>query len=315
MADDFTRFRMAWIDQIWADKELTATARDIAMRIGTRFNRKRYAENGIFSAWPSYDLLANEACVSSKTVQRAVSLLKARGHLVTKGAGGRHCSLTYYAIIRAQNATQDGDKGGHACPPFTDNDAAAGEKVDTGVPKGGHTRPQKVDTHVLLTSLREPFDETFDAAERVETSPARAPVGVIVLSLLAAGPTARAPLPPMLRGKEDRFPELVRDHQAETGWPDMDARSQDPSLRTEAMARLALEMEPVASDGDLWRAWKAEYRRRGWPMPRPVDGSACFPEGGPTVLDAFLERMRVMMLNDVVNGSRNVIRLSAGRAS
>lgn len=314
MADDFTRFRMAWIDQIWADQRLTSTARDIAMRIGTRFNRKRYTENGIFSAWPSYDLLASEAGVSSKTVQRAVALLKECGHLVTKGAGGRHCSLTYYAIISAKTPTEDSGKGGHECPPLEKNPSIDGGKVDTGVPKGGHRRPQKVDTSVLLTSLNKPFDEISDPHERVETSPARAPVGVIVLSLLAAGPTSKAPLPPMLRGKEDLFPDLVRNHQAETGWPDLDERCHDPALRTDAMARLALEMEAVASDSALWLAWKSEYRRRGWPMPAPLDGAACFPEGGPIKLDAFLERMRMAMLKGVVDRATNVVRIGAGKA-
>lgn len=313
MADDFTRFRMAWIDQIWADQRLTSTARDIAMRIGTRFNRKRYTESGIFSAWPSYDLLASEAGVSGKTVQRAVTLLKKCGHIATAGAGGRHCSLTYYAIISAKASTEDSDKGGHTCPPLEKSTPADSEKVDTSVPKGGQPCPQKVDTSVLLTSLNKTFDETFDPQERVETSPARAPVGVVVLSMLAAGPTARKPLPPMLRGKEDRFPDLVRDHQAETGWPDLYQRCHDPALRTEALSLLALEMEPVASDSALWLAWKAEYRRRGWPMPKPLEGSACFPDGGPIRLDGFLERMRVAMLNGVVDRARNVVRIGAGK--
>ncbi len=318
MSDNFTRFRMTWLDQIWADRELTATTRDIAMRISSRFNRKRYIESGACSAWPSYDTLANEGGVSSKTVQRAVMLLKQRGHLVTKGVGGRHCSLTYYAIVKGAQSTEDSnndtEKRGHPCPPLDVTRDNRDVKVDISVPKGGHLKPRKVDTHVLQTSLNKIPDEILeDAREPVEASPARSPVGVIVLSILAGGPARLPPLPPFMRGKEAMFPELVMDHQAEHGWPDLHARCQDQSLRSEALARLALEMEPVASDGEQWQAWKAEYRRRGWPMPVPLDGLACFPEGGPMKLDAFLSKVIRSKIDSAVEGSKNVVRIGAGR--
>jgi hypothetical protein len=318
VSDNFTRFRMTWLDQIWADKELTATTRDIAMRISSRFNRKRYIESGACSAWPSYDTLANEAGVSSKTVQRAVMLLRKSGHLLTKGAGGRHCSLTYYAIIKGEKSTEDGrfdaEKRGHLCPPLDVTRDNRDGKVDISVPKGGHLKPQKVDTHVLQTSLNKiPNEILEDAREPVEASPARSPVGVIVLSLLAGGPAKLPPLPPFMRGREELYPDLVMDHQATHGWPDLYQRCKDPSLQSEALARLALEMEPVACDGELWLAWKAEYRRRGWPMPVPLDGLACFPEGGPTNLDAFLSEIQRSLIDRAVAGSKNVVRIGAVR--
>lgn len=319
MADDYTRYRLKWIDQVWADKSLTPTARDIAMRISQMFNRKSYSNGGIFTAWPSYEFLAAQAGVSSKTVQRAVSLLKDRKHLATRGAGGRHRSLTYYAIIHGGMPTEGGEeeaeKGGQQRPPFEGRSAVDGEKVDTGVPKGGHSCPQKVDTSVLLTSLKKHSDEISDAAECVEASPARSPIGVIVLSLLAAGPTSRPPLPPLLRGRESIFPDLVKDHQAEHGWPDLHERCHDPSLRTVAMAQMALEMEPVSTDSAQWQEWKAEYRQRGWPMPSPLDGFACFPEGGPSELEGFLGRMNALALTGAIDRAANVVRLDGARGA
>jgi hypothetical protein len=309
---------MTWLDAIWADHRLNSTARDIAMRISTRFNRKRYADSGALAAWPSYDTLASEAGVTSKTVQRAVGSLRTCGHLLTKGVGGRHCSLTYYAIISRDINTPDGendpDKGGQESPPLDVTRDDRGGKVDKFVPEGGHLKPQKVDKNVLQTSLNKITDEILeDAREPVEASPARSPVGVIVLSLLAGGPARLPPLPPFMRGKEEMFPELVMDHQAEHGWPDLHVRCQDPSLRSEALARLALEMEPVATDCDRWLAWKAEYRRRGWPMPKPLDGLACFPACGPSKLDAFVSKIQRSAIERAVDRSTNVVRMGSGR--
>jgi hypothetical protein len=318
VSDNFTRFRMTWLDQVWADKRLNSTARDVAYRISARFNRKNYAESGAFKAWPSYETIAKENDVTSKTVQRAVGMLKDNGHLMTKGVGGRHCSLTYYAIIKSEKSTNDSnnelEKGGQESPPFDVTRDNRDVKVDISVPKGGHLKPRKVDKNVLQTSLNKIPDEILeDAREPVEASPARSPVGVIVLSLLAGGPARLPPLPPFMRGNEAKYPELVMDHQAAHGWPDLHTRCQDQSLRSEALARLALEMEPVSSDGEQWLAWKAEYRRRGWPMPVPLDGLACFPEGGPMKLDAFMSKINRSRIDSAVEGSKNVVRIGSGR--
>jgi hypothetical protein len=319
VSDDFTRFRMTWLDQIYDDCDLTPVARDIAFRISRMFNRKRYTESGTCTAWPSYDTLAKEAGCTSKTVQRAVSLLKIRGHLETTGNGGRHCTLTYFAIVRGgQSRSVDAEskaaKGGHGSPPFAKQKVVEVEKVDISGPKGGHLKPEKVDTSVLQTSLNKISDEISDARdESVQRSPARGPVGVVVLSILAQGPTARFMLPPFLRGKEEQFPDLVLNEQAQNGWPDLSQLCQEPHRRSVGLARLALEMEPVALGSEQWAAWKAEYRSRGWPMPEPLNDLACFPACGPRKLDAFLDRLKLAMIDDAVSVSRNVVRLAAGR--
>lgn len=317
MSDNFTRFRMTWLDQIYDDDELTAMSRDIAFRISRLFNRKRYTESGACMAWPSYETLAKEACCSSKTVQRAVTLLKSRGHLNTSGNGGRHCTLIYFAIVKgglsAQTKTENEvEKGGHQSPRLDEKTEMGPQKVDTTVLKGGHMRPEKVDTSVLQTSLNKISDEILDASPQcVERSPARAPAGIVALSLLIAGPDKLPPLPPMLRGKEDQFPDLVLDHQAQHGWPDLRKRCQEPERWRSGLAKLAFEMEPVSAGSELWAKWKAEYRSRGWPMPTPLDGLACFPACGPRKLDAFVDRIREAMTDDAVLASGNVVRMAA----
>lgn len=320
VSDNFTRFRMIWLEQILADKKINSRAYTVASCISKRFNRKEYAESGSFRAWPSYDTIAKELNITGRTVQRAVGMLKEHGHLMTKGAGGRHCSLKYYAIVKPKISTEDSEgeqeKGGHFCPPFDVTRDKRDKNVDISVAKRGHFTPQNVDKNVLLTSLNKTFEEPFeDAREPAELSQARAPIGVIVLSLLAVGPASLPSLPPFLRSEQaqEQFPELVMDHQAAHGWPDLHVRCQDPSLRSEVLARLAQEMEPVASDSDQWLAWKAEYRQRGWPMPIPLDGLACFPEGGPKKLDAFLSKVQRSVIDRAVAGSKNVVRIGGGR--
>lgn len=320
MRDDFTRFRMTWLDQIYDDAQLTPAARDIAFRISRLFNRKRYSESGACTAWPSYETLAKDAGCASKTVQRCVGLLKARGHLATQGNGGRHCTLTYYAIVRASEKLPEDEitatKGGHASPPLSKSTPADLQKVDIQSPKGGHLTTEKVDTGVLQTSLNKPLMKSLmssPARETVEQSTARAPTAVIVLSILAQGPGKLPQLAPCFRGKEAEFPDIVNAHRAEHGWPDIEQQCRDPERWSLGLAKMAFEMEPVASVSGLWADWKAEYRSRGWPMPKPLDGIACFPPGGPKKLGAFLDRIKATMRDEAVSSSSNVVRMLAAR--
>lgn len=153
-ADQYTKYRLIWQDQILDDKQLTPMAQVIAFRIGRKFNRKIFLESGVLHAWPSYGTLAEETGCDAKTVQRAVLLLKKNGHILTEGSGGRHCSLSYFANIGAAA------KGGHKCPPFEENEF---EKVDISVPKGGHLKPEKVDTSVLQIPLKKSLKKSLNA--------------------------------------------------------------------------------------------------------------------------------------------------------
>ena len=312
---------MSWLDQIYDDKGLTTTARDIAFRISRFFNHKHYNNTGACIAWPAYNTLAEEAGCTAKTVQRAVSMLRDRGHLLTNGNGGRHRSLIYCAVPKQRDAGRarpdvDEQKGGHTSPPFTGDNAVTVKKEDNASPKGGHQKPENVDSNVLQTSLIKIPDQILESITNdVEQSPARAPTAIIALSILLHGPTVwpLPPVAPFLRGKEQDYPELVLDHQATYGWPDLLLMCKDTSRWNSELAKLALEMKPISVGTDLWTAWKAEYRSRGWPMPKPLDGIACFPPGGPAIFDTFLERIKDAMLSERQPAPYNVVRFAQGR--
>lgn len=171
-ADQFTRLRMVWLDQVWDDVRLNSPARDVAFRISRLFNRRHFAASGELNAWPSYETLAREIDCNAKTIQRAVLLLKQHGHLVTEGSGGRHCSLSYFAVIKSAKSTMEVDggkqskivkKGGHICPSIEGKEA---EKVDIFVQKGGHICPEKVDKNVLQISMNKSMSKPMSVNNR-----------------------------------------------------------------------------------------------------------------------------------------------------
>ncbi|ACM35604.1 prophage lambdaBa02 DNA replication protein [Allorhizobium ampelinum S4] len=310
---------MTWLDQVYSDERLSkSVATNVAFFISQHFNRKRFNESGDFSAWPSYATLAEKVGCSEKTVQRAVSLLKQCGHIHTKGKGGRHCSLAYYAVLVSQSAQNVEEKGGHRSPRLKDKADFEAEKVDTAVPKGGHSRPQKVDTDVLLTSLNKSLKNLSEAptakperkapAEVSGVDPLKAAGSVAVLSVLMTGPGELPPLPPFVRQNPKH--EWVMDHQAKHGWPDLYSVCRDPQRWYRAFDDFAHEMEAVeaSKDNPKWCAWRDEYRARGWPMPRPDGQLMHFPDCGPKLLDVFLVRLLRAMQAVNIARSANVVR-------
>ena len=312
--DNFTRFTNSWLEQVSNDRELTPTAFYVAYRISRFFNRQRYIETGACIAWPSYETLAEEAGCTGKTIQRMVGKLSQRGHLQTVGMGGRRRTLTYFACLKrdsekASSVSPGQPKGGHASPPFSESDVDENEKVDNRSPESGHLKTEKVDRNVLQTSMNKISDKIFDAKHGdLDRSPARGPAAVIVLSILLEDTPRPVRLPPFVKGKEKQFPKIVLNAQAEQGWPDLDSQCQEPWRWNSGLATLAFEMVPVAIDSTLWLAWKAEYRSRGWPMPEPLDGIACFPPGGPKKFEAFLGRVKQGV---VETAPSNVVRFAS----
>ncbi len=316
-SDDFTRSRMMWLDQVFDDPALTPAARDAAFRISRYFNRKGFSGSGNLNAWPSYETLAKEAGCSSKTIQRAIMLLKEQGHLLTKGKGGRSVSLTYFAVfITSHKATQSIDqtgqistpKGGQDCPRLA-------EKVDTEVSKGGHLSVEKVDTSVLQTSLNKSLNKSLSAIR--ESDPAfdafKAGWSLAVFEALAKGPaTLPRPGTALLRTliEVEKRPTLVMDHQAKHGWPEVnrmfdEPKALEPASLAPAVRALVCEMEAVIEGSALWSDWQREFEARGWPFPKQAKAMA-FPSGGPRGLDAF-----ITALNARQSGSGNVLAMIA----
>lgn len=331
MSDDFTRMRLTWLDQVFNDANLNSTTRELAFHLSRFFNRRSFGKNGVFGAWPSHETLAAKMGKNPSTVRRAIAALKEADHLSTRGKGGRHCPLNYFAIIHGDSLAKSemkesstpsaAIKGTQICAPLQSLARGNAENLPTPASKPAQICAENLlkneqQTSLKITSSNNLFEPGVRGRdESFELSPARAPIGIVVLSLLAKGPGRMPPLPPFLRGKEKQFPGLVLDEQAKTGWPDLHLQCQDPAHWNAGIARMACELEPVVAskENPLWSAWKNEYRARGWPMPEPRGGIACFPQGGPRKLDKFLERLSEANREAGVSSLMNVVRLQAGR--
>ncbi|MBP0439600.1 helix-turn-helix domain-containing protein [Tianweitania sediminis] len=114
-----------------------------------------------------------------------------------------------------------------------------------------------------------------------------------------AGPKASA-LIEELMARQDAVGRQERlSRQARYGWPKINSlhdrainrRGIAVDPRHEALQQL---MEPVVRDGELWKAWRAEHEKRGWPwIPDPGGMRAVwFPKGGPERLADFEAAVR-----------------------
>jgi hypothetical protein len=96
MADDFTRKRFQWLDQVAADPAVTAAGFVLAYRIAKFFNR----ETG--DAWPAQPTLAAAMRMDTRSVRRLCDQLEAAGHLQVLASCGRGHSCRYRSIFHAE---------------------------------------------------------------------------------------------------------------------------------------------------------------------------------------------------------------------
>jgi hypothetical protein len=94
MADDFTRRRFQWLDQVAADPAVTAAGFVLAYRIAKHLNR------GTGDAWPSQATLAAEARMTVRGVRGLSDQLEAGGHLSVVASQGRGHSCRYRPVLR-----------------------------------------------------------------------------------------------------------------------------------------------------------------------------------------------------------------------
>lgn len=108
---------------------------------------------------------------------------------------------------------------------------------------------------------------------------------VALVEVLLAGPDRPHPKPeaPLW------YPGLIR-----TNWPALSAlHSGKGFVAPERLHRMKDLMEFVPEGGEVWAAWAAEARARGWPDWPRKDGmeGLYFPKGGPDGLAAFNEAL------------------------
>jgi hypothetical protein len=109
MADDFTRRKFVWLDQVVADRGVSSPAFRLAYILASHLNR------GTGLAFPSQATLSKLLFVgSTRWVRRLVDQLVERGHLAVTAAGGeaRHSNF-YRPIIKDPEpaASPAGDTG------------------------------------------------------------------------------------------------------------------------------------------------------------------------------------------------------------
>jgi hypothetical protein len=139
MADDFTRQKFAWLDQIATDPSVSAQA----FRAGY-FIACRFLNRGTGDAFPSQDTLARLiGLTTSKGVRYLIDQLVDGGHLGVTAAHGRGRTNRYRLILKGGDITPDVVERSGAPP--RDNDGigtdAATDLRDTLFPEPDRDEP------------------------------------------------------------------------------------------------------------------------------------------------------------------------------
>jgi hypothetical protein len=105
-ADDFTRKRFQWLDQVASDPGISGSTCKLAIYIACRFlNRKTN------TAWPSQPVLAELLGMRRrKSVRYCVDQLVTGGHLAVDVSHGRSVSNRYRIILKDVAAHDDADE-------------------------------------------------------------------------------------------------------------------------------------------------------------------------------------------------------------
>jgi hypothetical protein len=93
-----------WLKQVKADHRLCTVDFTVAYQLSERTNEAEFARSGILLTWQGIALLAAEAGVCERTVQRSVGRLQKFKHLAIKPGGGRHHSNRYTLLLHATQA-------------------------------------------------------------------------------------------------------------------------------------------------------------------------------------------------------------------
>jgi hypothetical protein len=102
-ADDFTRKRFQWLDQVASDPGISGSTCKLAIYIACRFlNRKTN------TAWPSQPVLAELLGIRGRgSVRYCVDQLVTGGHLAVQASHGRGTSNRYRIILKDVGAHDD----------------------------------------------------------------------------------------------------------------------------------------------------------------------------------------------------------------
>jgi Helix-turn-helix domain len=95
--DNFTKRRLAWLEAVTLDQNMTGSAIRVANIIVLR-----YLSRAKGCAWPSFDRLAHDLGAGRSSIIRALALLEGLGWLVIEHNGGRHATNRYALQMQKQ---------------------------------------------------------------------------------------------------------------------------------------------------------------------------------------------------------------------
>lgn len=124
MSDRFTADKLAWLEQVQDDGELSATVFAVAFGIARHLNR----ETG--DAWPSQATLGEMAGVSDRQVRKLLKILHTQGHLDIQ-TGGFHRPDRYRPILKDRNSSSSHDRNHSSALTPQDRNSSSRE---TGTP-------------------------------------------------------------------------------------------------------------------------------------------------------------------------------------
>lgn len=171
MADDFTRNKFLWLDQVLADQALSPQAFATAYVLATRFlNRKTE------KAWPAIATLANLIHRSERRAQDAVTELIKQGHLTYEKGGrgkdgqGRANRYKLAFINRTKVSDEMTDQ--------PDESVRSNSTITRHFQHDHRTKPVKSTGRFRLTNpMKEPFDEPHDDHAQARAPQARSDLG------------------------------------------------------------------------------------------------------------------------------------------
>ena len=150
MTDDHYRRTKAWLDQVFADRELSGGPLRVGYQLASKFNRKKGY------AWPSHKWLADATKMGVRGVQKSAGRLEDRGHLVIKTGAGPGGTNTYTPVLKKDELPFAGGTN-----PGSENRRTSVRTEETESKKLREIYPPKTGkTSVLFNENKPPgFDE------------------------------------------------------------------------------------------------------------------------------------------------------------
>lgn len=154
MADDFTRKRLQWLDQVASDPAISGSTCKLAIYIACRFlNRKTN------TAWPSQPVLAELLGLRTRgSVRYCVDQLVTGGHLAVAVSHGRGTSNRYRIILKDVAAADDGPDESELFP----NDDPEASSDAESLQRGASSTPETLFPDLLPAKAKAAIDESFD---------------------------------------------------------------------------------------------------------------------------------------------------------